>query len=397
MVKRQEAGSTMSPPYGGWVSYGGDAKIQLAVGLLTLAGCAVYAGTRVRPARAVQMAATAVIVGAALSCATVAAPALAAPAGSPPLFRFRLAPLLGWPGLLNAVPALPQGGGARFRTVDVPGADDTLVDGVNDGSVLVGTYIITGKGAKQFGFIEQGKHLTKFNYPGTAGVTFASSINDRGATVGYYTDAAGTFDGWIRSADGRFCRLDDPSAAKGAGQGTLPVGINDAGTIVGEYLDKDNVAHGFIYNPKSGFTTVDAPGAGTGPGQGTVLVSVNDSGVIVGTDIDARGVYHTFVYSQRSFFGFGTPGAGTGSGQGAFPGGITRDGVIDGTTINAKSVFSGWLVSGGHFSPIDDPFAANGPDLGTEPFGINQRGDEGCGGYWDASGHIHGFVATLPR
>ena len=103
------------------------------------------------------------------------------------------------------------------------------------------------------------------------------------------------------------------------------------------------------------------------------------------------------MYSQRSFFDFGTPGVGTVSVQGAFPGGITRDGVIDGTTINGKSVFSGWLVSGWHFSALDDPLAATGPDLGTEPFGIDQRGDEACGGYWDASGHIHGFVATLPR
>ena len=40
---------------GGWVSYGGDAKIELAVGLLAVAGCAAYAGTRLRrPLRAVR-------------------------------------------------------------------------------------------------------------------------------------------------------------------------------------------------------------------------------------------------------------------------------------------------------------------------------------------------------
>ena len=33
---------------GGWVSYGGDAKIELAVGLLAVAGCAAYAGIRLR-------------------------------------------------------------------------------------------------------------------------------------------------------------------------------------------------------------------------------------------------------------------------------------------------------------------------------------------------------------
>jgi ABC-2 type transport system ATP-binding protein len=33
---------------GGWVGYSGDAKIELAVGLLAVAGCAAYAGTRLR-------------------------------------------------------------------------------------------------------------------------------------------------------------------------------------------------------------------------------------------------------------------------------------------------------------------------------------------------------------
>src|SRR5499427_4142081 len=40
---------------GGWISYGGDAKIELAVGLLAVAGCAAYAGIRLRrPLRAAR-------------------------------------------------------------------------------------------------------------------------------------------------------------------------------------------------------------------------------------------------------------------------------------------------------------------------------------------------------
>jgi ABC-2 type transport system ATP-binding protein len=40
---------------GGWISYGGDAKIELAAGLLAVAGCAAYAGIRLRrPLRAVR-------------------------------------------------------------------------------------------------------------------------------------------------------------------------------------------------------------------------------------------------------------------------------------------------------------------------------------------------------
>jgi ABC-2 type transport system ATP-binding protein len=40
---------------GGWVGYGGDAKIELAVGLMAVAGCAAYAGIRLRrPLRAAR-------------------------------------------------------------------------------------------------------------------------------------------------------------------------------------------------------------------------------------------------------------------------------------------------------------------------------------------------------
>lgn len=48
---------------GGWVSYGGDARIELAAGLLAVAGGAAYAGIRLRrPVRAVRLPASAVVV-----------------------------------------------------------------------------------------------------------------------------------------------------------------------------------------------------------------------------------------------------------------------------------------------------------------------------------------------
>ncbi len=41
--------------YGGWISYGADARVELGVGLLAVAGCAAYAGIRLRrPVRAVR-------------------------------------------------------------------------------------------------------------------------------------------------------------------------------------------------------------------------------------------------------------------------------------------------------------------------------------------------------
>ena len=47
---------------GGWVSYGGDARIELAVGLVAVAGCAACAGSRLRrPIRAVRPPASVVV------------------------------------------------------------------------------------------------------------------------------------------------------------------------------------------------------------------------------------------------------------------------------------------------------------------------------------------------
>ena len=47
---------------GGWVGYSGDAKIELAAGLLAVAGCAAYAGFRLRrPVRAVRPPASVVV------------------------------------------------------------------------------------------------------------------------------------------------------------------------------------------------------------------------------------------------------------------------------------------------------------------------------------------------
>lgn len=93
--------------------------------------------------------------------------------------------------------------------------------------VLVGTY--STNATNDFGFIDQREHLTKLNYPGTAGVTSAEGVKDRGTAVGFHTDAASTYHGWIRSANGTFYRLDDPLTASGSWLGTLPLGLTTPG------------------------------------------------------------------------------------------------------------------------------------------------------------------------
>jgi hypothetical protein len=336
--------------------------------------------------------------------AVVAAAALigaGAPAHAASMFRPRFAPL--GPTVANGTEAgpgataaaLPQLGAARFRTVDVPGAYGTLVDGVTDSGVAAGSYFTGAKGADSHGFIEQGRQLIRFDYPGTSGVTSLDGISDRGIAVGTYTGADGTSHGWIRSGDGNFRELDDPLAGTGAGFGTFPEGINDFGVIVGFYVDGSNLAHGFVFNPASGFTTLDVPAAGTASGQGTVLVSISNTGVIAGTYIDPAGVYRGAVFRHDRFADFAAPGAGTGANQGTIPYGIARDGLISGWTLHGGNQISGWLLWDRHFFAVNDPLEATGPNLGSALYGINERGNEAGGEYWDATGHPHGFVVTF--
>jgi hypothetical protein len=183
--------------------------------------------------------------------------------------------------------------GAVFRTVDVPGANGTEVNAVNDYRVLAGTYF-TDQGADMFGFIDAGTRLITLNYPHTSGVTLASAIDDRGDVLGLYTDGTGPAHAWIRSPNGTFTQIDDPQAASGPGLGTVPNAINDDGVTVGYYEDANNVGHAYIDN-HGRFKTIDAPGAGTMSGQGTSFDSITDTGVISGFYIDANGVSHGFI------------------------------------------------------------------------------------------------------
>jgi hypothetical protein len=293
-----------------------------------------------------------------------------------------------------AVAAAPvNGGSVHFRTVDIPGASGTAVNGINDQHVLLGTYF--DETGAVFGFIKDGSHLTRFNYPSTSGVTESSSINDAGNAVGSYTDAHGIEHGWGRSAAGAFSQIDDPLAGHGPGQGTSPQGINGAGIVVGSYTDGNAVSHGFV-DKHGRFTTVDARGAGTSAGEGTVLGGVNDLGVITGDYIGADQVAHGFVDNSGTFFEIDAPQAGTQPGQGTLPAAISDDGVLDGAIINGSGAFDGWLLDNWQFIPVNEPTAGSGADQGTNPLNISANGQLACGVYAGDDNVLHGFVATLP-
>lgn len=280
-------------------------------------------------------------------------------------------------------PAWASRAKAQFRTVDVPGASGTAVNGVNNRGTLVGTWFNSQN--QGFGFVEQpGGQPTTFNYPGTTGMTFPSGINDVGTSVGVFQDSSGVFHGWVRSPGGSMTQLDDPSAFEEPGFGTFAIGINDNGVIVGFYFATlFGSPHGFV-DDHGTFRTLDFPGS-----SGTILDAVNNSGAIVGDYTDAAIVNHGFIYQKGTFTAFDAPDAGTGFQQGTLPVGISSSGVIDGEMINNAGTF-GWVLSKGQFLSVNDP---NAP-AASNPLGMSSNGHLVSGQWFDGV-TSHGYVATL--
>ena len=314
---------------------------------------------------------------------TLAAAAAASPADAAWLLHVRAVP--GRTERATAPgPAWPSRASAQFRTVDVPGALWTAANAVNNKGTVVGAWVGSPGGPFGFGYIEKpGAQPTTFNFPGTYDVTAPSALNDWGTAVGAYLDSSGVPHGWVRWPSGRFTQLDDPA---GVG-GTSLFQINDAGVIVGGYTDASGTGHGFVYDHGT-FTTLDFPGA-----VGTALTGVNNSGAIVGSYTDAFGVYHGFRYEHGTFTTIDAPGAGTASGQGTPALSISASGVIVGFVTNdSGGGFFGWLLTKGQFSSLDEPNAAPGLSV---PLNISSNGRYVSGEYFDTSGVLHGYVATL--
>lgn len=256
-----------------------------------------------------------------------------------------------------------------YTTIDVPGASDTFVFGVNDAGQMVGHYY---DASGQHGFSLSGGSFSTIDFPG-ASVTVANGINDTGQTVGYYRDGS-MYRGFLLTS-GSFSTIDYPGA-----EATFVFKINDTGQIVGWYDDwvsgvpSSGVPHGFSLTGSS-FSTIDFPGA-----LDTHAYGINDTGQIVGEYGDVSGD-HGYLLTGGSFSAFNFPGASLTEALG-----INDTGQIVGwyeDTIGRH----GFSLIGGSFSTIDFPGATS-----TFAHGVNDNGKI-VGFYEDASG-FHGFVAT---
>jgi hypothetical protein len=129
---------------------------------------------------------------------------------------------------------------------------------INGSEAVVGVAFKKSSPQGWYCFLLAGGSSPLFNPPGapfpggspgvrSSGDATASGINDTGAIVGNFTDAAGALHGYLRNPDGTIVILDDPQASSSAAPpGTVVTGINAKGAIVGYYFDQFNAIHGFI-------------------------------------------------------------------------------------------------------------------------------------------------------
>jgi len=249
-----------------------------------------------------------------------------------------------------------------FSPINVPGAVQTQVNGINDSGQIVGNYLaFTGT---KYGFLLSAGNYTTLNVPGST-QTGAYGINASGQIVGFY-DMAGVTHGFLLSA-GTFTTIDPPSSTL-----TYAYKITASGQIVGQYHDASGNDHGFLLTGGT-YTTLDVPGSTDTQGQG-----INDSLQIVGGYLGEQ--QHGFLLSGGNYTTYDPPGSTF-----TIPYAINNSGQIVGQYNSDRA--RGFLLSGGSYTTLEVPGSTF-----NNASGINASGQV-VGTYSDFSGVRHGYLA----
>jgi probable HAF family extracellular repeat protein len=263
---------------------------------------------------------------------------------------------------LLAVTSRVNAASYTFTQIDVPGAQQTSAEGINNVDQIVGNI---NEGARAFS--DTGGSFTTFNVPGNLDGIEATGVNDSGQIVGRFDSPISH--GFLYTG-GSFTTIDVP----GAVFVTAATGINNQGQIVGWFSDGSGTEHGFLDTGGS-FTTLDVPGA-----DFTVAMGINNIGQIVG-----YAGSEAFVYKGGSFSFFTVPG-----GSQPVAEGINDSGQIVGNFVDADGIPRIFVDTDGRFTILDVPGLALTFVNAHE--GINDAGQI-VGSFQDSTGE-HGFLAT---
>jgi hypothetical protein len=270
----------------------------------------------------------------------------------------------------------------KFTKNNVPGAQQTNPDGINNAGVTVGTYF--DKNNVQHGYILNGRNVTTLDDPNGSD-TWACGLpyNGKSPVVGYYTNSTGALVGF--RYDDKTKQYTDIPGPTGA-VASAAFGINDKEEIVGAYEDSGYVWHGFLLKGTN-YTTLDPPGA-TSQIQAD---GINNKGYIVLAWLDSSGVYHSSLYypKTKTYKTIDVPGA-----KYSFVGHISNGGDVVYQWWDSNGVWHGALCTmcdsnGRKYYKFDYPKAHQ-----TYGWGINDKHTI-SGGYYPSDNYpVLGYKAT---
>jgi probable HAF family extracellular repeat protein len=247
-----------------------------------------------------------------------------------------------------------------FRIIEVPGETEVFARGINNRGAIVG--YASDANSRQGGFIAFDHFLGQINFPESL-TTIPIGINDRGDIVGNLVAGNGVHSGFLLSK-GQFTLFPDIG----------PEAINNRGDIVGV---ASGGRDGFLRS-HGAFSTIRVPDS-----IATRAHGINDRGQIVGDFEDAPSHERGFLLWRGEFLTIEVPGS---SRTEAFA--INNSGQVVGKFVGAGGE-QGFLWRGGQFTTISIPESVT-----TNVFGINDRGQI-VGVYVDTSGTVLAFESHV--
>jgi probable HAF family extracellular repeat protein len=230
----------------------------------------------------------------------------------------------------------------KFIPINVPGAATTVVNGVNNSGVMVGTALVPG----EHGFAIVGSNVITIDVPRAIG-TECIAINSAGAIVGTYKTSRLENRGFLYQ-NGKFTDI-------GPGTGfAKATGINDNGEIVGYYGAGD--AQGFLWDGHV-YTTIDVLGAYFTRAEG-----INNLGQVTLQWDDSTGE-HSSIFDGTTYTGIDVSGA-----EYTEASAINNFGDVVATWGDANGVRHGAIYHAGQYHSFQMPGGTN-----TSAFGINDQ------------------------